>query len=197
MKVLFVVASYLVGAIPTGYLLIKIFSRKDIRNIGSGSTGATNVLRYAGWRIAIPVMIFDLFKGFLPAYIASRVLNAPNLALIGVLAATIGHCYPVYIKFRGGKGVATSAGGFLYLAPLPLIISLSLTLLLLLFFRYVSLATLIGFSLLPLWILLLERNQKLFILSLIMLMIILIRHKDNIRRLVAGTERKFGERIND
>jgi len=153
MKILLIVASYFFGAFPTGFLLVRITSRKDIREIGSGSTGATNVLRYGGWKLAIPVVAVDLLKGFLPAFLAVSIFADHRLAVWSLLAAVIGHCYPVYLGFRGGKGVATTVGGFLYLAPLPLLISLGLTLLMLLSFRYVSLATLTGLLSLPVLIL--------------------------------------------
>ncbi|MBC7361298.1 MAG: glycerol-3-phosphate 1-O-acyltransferase PlsY [Candidatus Aminicenantes bacterium] len=195
MKIIFLVASYLLGAIPTGYLLVKLTTRRDIREVGSGSTGATNVLRYKGWRLAIPVMLVDILKGFLPALLASVYLQDRTLALLGVLAAVIGHCYPVYLKFRGGKGVATSVGGFLYLASLPLLLSLVVMVVLLLIFRYVSLATITGLFLFPLFVLILYKDYNLFLIGLLTFLIVVIRHKENIRRLLAGTERKFGERV--
>ncbi|MCR4410652.1 MAG: glycerol-3-phosphate 1-O-acyltransferase PlsY [Candidatus Saccharicenans sp.] len=196
MKILLVVASYFLGAFPTGFLLVRMSSRKDIREIGSGSTGATNVLRYGGWKMAIPVMIVDLLKGFLPAFLAVSLLADRRLAVWALLAAVLGHCYPVYLRFRGGKGVATTVGGFLYLAPLPLLISLGLTLLMLLCFRYVSLATLSGLLALPLLILLLTKETFLFWTGWLFFLLILFRHRENIKRLLAGTERKFGEKLN-
>lgn len=197
MKIIFLIASYLLGAFPTGYLLVKFTAKKDIREVGSGSTGATNVLRYKGWSLAIPVMIIDILKGFLPAMVASVYWQDRTLALLGVLAAVIGHCFPVYLKFRGGKGVATSVGGFLYLAPLPLILSLVAIIIMLLIFRYVSLATLTGLFLFPFFTYFLNKDLYLFLFSFMIFLIVLVRHKENIRRLLSGTERKFGERIND
>jgi len=195
MKVLFLIVSYLFGAIPTGYLLVKLIFRKDIREIGSGSTGATNVLRYRGWALAIPVLLFDLLKGFLPAYLGSVYFQDRILALAGVVLAVIGHCFPVYLKFRGGKGVAASVGGFLYLAPLPLGLSLSIMIILVAIFRYVSLATVTGLFLFPLFVIILARDYYLFFDGLLIFMIVLVRHKENIQRLIGGTERKLGEKI--
>lgn len=196
MKILLVVASYFLGAFPTGFLLVRMSSRKDIREIGSGSTGATNVLRYGGWKMAIPVMVIDLLKGFLPAFLAVNFFADRRLAVWALLAAVVGHCYPVYLGFRGGKGVATTVGGFLYLAPLPLLISLGLTLLMLLCFRYVSLATLSGLLALPLLVLLLTKDNFLFWTGWLFFLLILFRHRENIKRLMAGIERKFGEKLN-
>ncbi len=196
MKILLVVVSYFLGAFPTGFLLVRISSRKDIREVGSGSTGATNVLRYGGWKLAIPVMIVDLLKGFLPVFLAVNVFADRRLAVWSLLAAVIGHCYPVYLRFRGGKGVATTVGGFLHLAPLPLLISLGLMILILLSFRYVSLAALTGLLALPVLVLILTGENFLFWTGWLFFLIILLRHKENIKRLLAGTERKFGEKLN-
>lgn len=195
MKIILVIAGYLFGAIPTGFLLVKIAARKDIREIGSGSTGATNVLRYGGWKLALPVMVVDLLKGFVPVFLAINFFADLRLAVLCLLAAVIGHCYPVYVGFRGGKGVATTVGGFLYLAPLPLLISLGLTLLMLILFRFVSLAALSGLLSFPVFVLLISGNKFLFWSGLVFFLIILFRHKKNIKRLISGTERKFGERL--
>jgi glycerol-3-phosphate acyltransferase PlsY len=197
MKILFLIGSYLLGAFPTGFLLVRLKSRRDIREVGSGSTGATNVLRYGGWKLAIPVMVVDALKGFLPAFLAIVLFDDRRVAVLAVLAAVVGHCYPVYLKFRGGKGVATSIGGFLYLAPLSLLISLGLTFILLLLFRYVSLASLTGLFSFPFWTLLRHENHLVFWTGLTIFLIILIRHRQNINRLISGTERKLGERIHD
>ena len=195
MKILFLIGSYLLGAFPTGFLLVKLTSRRDIREVGSGSTGATNVLRYGGWKLAIPVLLIDGLKGFLPAILATALFDDQKVAALAVLVAVIGHCYPVYLKFRGGKGVATSLGGYLYLAPRSLIISLGLTLILLLLFRYVSLASLAGLLSFPFWTLLTFENNLLFWTGLLIFLVIFIRHRQNINRLIAGTERKLGDRL--
>lgn len=195
MKILFLIGSYLLGAFPTGFLLVKLTSKRDIREVGSGSTGATNVLRYGGWKLAIPVLLIDGLKGFLPAILATALFDDQKVAALAVLAAVIGHCYPVYLKFRGGKGVATSLGGYLYLAPRSLIISLGLALILLLLFRYVSLASLAGLLSFPFWTLLTFENNLLFWTGLLIFLVIFIRHRQNINRLIAGTERKLGDRV--
>ncbi len=112
MKYLFIVAAYLFGSIPTGYLLVRWTGRKDVRDFGSRSTGATNVLRVGGWKSALPVAVFDVLKGFLPVFLALRLFDEPRLAAVCGLAAVVGHCYPFAIGFRGGKGVATALGAF-------------------------------------------------------------------------------------
>lgn len=197
MKIIWVVLSYFFGAFPTGYLLVRQAVRRDIREIGSHSTGATNVLRYGGWKMAIPVMIIDVLKGLVPVLGAVTLFSDRRLAVMSLLAAVTGHCYPVYLRFRGGKGVATTVGGFLYLAPLSLGLSLSLTLLVLFLSRYVSLATLSGLFLFPFLVLVTTGDKLMFWSGWLFFLIILFRHRDNLKRLAAGTERKFGERIHD
>ncbi|MGB9836245.1 MAG: glycerol-3-phosphate 1-O-acyltransferase PlsY [Candidatus Saccharicenans sp.] len=194
--VVFLLGAYLLGSLSPGYFLVKLKARKDIREIGSGSTGATNVLRYQGWKLAIPVMLFDLFKGFLPVYLANLLFIDKRMSLLGLLAAVAGHCFPFYLKFRGGKGVATSIGGFLFLAPGPMLVCLTIILIMLLIFRYVSLATLTGLFLFPFLAFLFGRDKFILLGGLLIFIIIAWRHKENIKRLLQGQERKFGEKIN-
>jgi len=196
MKIIFVLMSYLVGAIPTGYLLVKMTTRKDIRQVGSGSTGSTNVLRYGGWRLAIPVLIFDLFKGFLPVFLAIKWLADPWLAWLALAAAVVGHCYPAYIKFKGGKGVATSLGGFLYFSPQAFILVVIIIFLMIALFRYVSLATLTGLLVYPLLLACFQHDYLSAVASFLIFLLIAARHRDNIKRLLGGQERKFGEKSN-
>ncbi len=196
MKILLILFSYFLGAFPTGYFLVKLFVRRDIRELGSRSTGATNVFRVGGWKLALPVMVVDILKGYLPAFLAVNLYSSRLLALICLLAAVIGHCYPVYLKFIGGKGVATTCGAYLYLAPGPFGLSLALMLIMLFLFRYVSLATLSGMLVFPVLVLILEGDRMLFAFGLIFFLIILFRHRENVKRLASGTERKFGERLN-
>lgn len=193
---IFALGAYLLGSISPGYFLVKYKAQKDIREVGSGSTGATNVLRFQGWRLAIPVMLFDLFKGFLPVYLAKLWWSDQRFLFLGLIAAVLGHCFPFYLKFRGGKGVATTIGGFLYFAPVPTIVSLFIIFAMILTFRFVSLATLTGLFILPFIGFWLTKSRFMLFGGLIIFSIVAIRHKDNIKRLLAGQERKFGERIN-
>lgn len=126
MKILFLLASYLLGSLPIGYILFWISEKKDIRNVGSGSTGASNLFRLKGWKFALPALLIDVLKGVLPAYLALRVLSDIRLAALAALLAVLGHCFPVYLKFRGGKGVATTMGAFAVLAFEPFLISLAI-----------------------------------------------------------------------
>jgi len=194
MKIAFVVLSYLVGAIPSGYLLFLAIEKKDIRAYGSRATGATNVLRLKGWRYAIPIALLDILKGFLPAFLALRLFADPVLAAACASAAVVGHCFPVYIGFKGGKGVATAAGSMFAIAPIAALFSLVLFVAVVALTRYVSLGSILAALLFPGYMLLLRLPGTLVLLSLPILAVILIRHAGNIRRLLSGTERKFGQK---
>jgi glycerol-3-phosphate acyltransferase PlsY len=196
MKIIFVIMSYLLGAVPTGYLVVKITARQDIRQFGSGSTGTTNVLRYRGWKTAVPVLIFDLLKGFLPVFLACAWLADRRLAWLALIAAVAGHCYPVYIKFKGGKGVATSLGGFLYFSPRAFILVLLIIIIMLAIFRYVSLATLTGLLAYSPLMAVIERSFLSAVGAFLIFLLVMARHHDNLKRLLSGTERKLGEKLN-
>ena len=191
-KLLFIVGSYLLGAFPTGYLLFKLSERKDIRGFGSGATGATNVLRLKGWRLALPVALVDLAKGAAPALVAQGVFRDAGFSALCASAAVLGHCYPVYIGFKGGKGVATAAGAMFALAWLPALLCLGVFVAAVAATRFVSLGSILAAVLFPGFAALLGAPQPLVLLSLPLVLIILIRHAGNLGRLVRGTERKFG-----
>jgi glycerol-3-phosphate acyltransferase PlsY len=194
MKVLFAVASYLLGSIPTGYLLVRASDRRDIRDFGSGATGATNVLRVKGLKFALPVMVVDVLKGFLPAFLALRLFHAPSLAALSGFLAVVGHCFPFAIGFRGGKGMATSVGVFAALAfPLALA-SLGVFILATAATRYVSLGSILGVLAFPLFTLVTRGPGGIFPWGLALSALVVFKHAGNIRRLLGGTERKIGEK---
>jgi glycerol-3-phosphate acyltransferase PlsY len=193
LKVLWVLAAYLLGAIPTGYLVVKLAARRDIRTLGSRSTGATNVLRAKGWALAVPVAVFDVAKGFLPAFLSLRVLEDPALAAAAALAAVLGHCFPVYISFRGGKGVATAGGAVLALCWPCALICLALFVLVVAATRYVSLGSILAAVALPVSAAALGRALLLVAFGLAVLAVVVFKHRENIARLRNGTERRFGE----
>lgn len=195
MKVLFVVLSYLVGAIPAGYLLFKLSEKKDIRAYGSQSTGATNVLRLKGWKYAVPVAIFDVLKGFLPAFLASKLFGDPRLGWAASFLAVLGHCFPIYINFRGGKGVATMLGAFAAVAFRPFLLSAGLFILIILLTHYVSLGSMVAAISFPVWALLLHDMSGKAIWGVAIAFLIILKHSGNICRLLAGQERKLGERV--
>jgi glycerol-3-phosphate acyltransferase PlsY len=186
------IVAYLIGAIPTGVILTRLVGGKDIRNSGSGNIGATNVYRVAGRKLGIITLVGDCLKGVIPLLIAQQGfhLSERGIALIA-LAAFIGHCYPVYLGFKGGKGVATALGIFLVLSPLSVLCLLAFFGLVLWKWRYISLASILAAATIPLLVLFFESSFPLFAAALIIASIIIWRHRANIERLRNGTENKF------
>jgi glycerol-3-phosphate acyltransferase PlsY len=190
-------AAYLLGSIPFGVLLTWLFGGGDVRKSGSGNIGATNVVRVAGPLPGILTLLFDVAKGAAAVWLAGRVSNESATGMmIAALAALLGHCFPVWLKFRGGKGVATAAGAFLVLCPPALIGSLILFLLVVFFWRYVSLASISAAASMPLLIYFLWAPHHappplVTFGALAAAAIIVYKHDANIQRLVQGEEPKF------
>src|SRR5574340_754264 len=146
-----VAIAYLLGAIPFGYLLVKWKTGADVRSSGSGNIGATNVLRTTGRGAGIDTLLLDIAKGFLAVWLAARLTaNDPVWMSAAALAVMAGHAFPVFLKFKGGKAVASFVGAFLYLAPLPLLAVLVVFVAVVAKFRFISLASITGAGLLPL-----------------------------------------------
>ena len=195
MKVLFAVLAYLVGAIPTGYLLFKLSEEKDIREFGSRNTGATNVMRLKGWKYAVPVVVFDVLKGFLPAFLAVKLFRDPRLALMASFLAVLGHCFPVYIRFRGGKGVAATIGAFAAVAFRPFLLSAGVFVLIVVLSRYISLGSIMATLSFPVWVVLFHGKPMMAVWGIAVASLVILKHSGNIRRLLKGRERRFGERV--
>jgi len=193
-RILIAVAAYLVGSIPTGYLLVRLTARKDIRQLGSRSMGATNVLRVKGWRAALPVAAIDVLKGFLPAFFALKYSGDPVFAAFCAFLSVFGHCFPFSIGFKGGKGVATSLGAYAAIDGLPLLACIGLFLIIVAVSRHVSLGSLVGSLAFPFLVLLTGGPKGVFAVSLAITALIVFQHRGNIGRLVKGTERKLGDR---
>ncbi|MBP9595388.1 MAG: glycerol-3-phosphate 1-O-acyltransferase PlsY [Fusobacteriaceae bacterium] len=197
LKVLiFVIISYLLGSLPNG-LYVANLKGIDIRNEGSKNTGATNVFRVMGAKFGILVLILDALKGFIPLFIAEKFgVTGNSLVLIGI-TAVIGHTFSPFLNFKGGKGVATSLGIFLYLAPIPMLITLLMFFVVVGITKYVSLGSVLASVMLPLLILFIPVNEKLgnkvivFIISALLGSYIIYKHRANIQRLKNGTENKF------
>ena len=166
----------------------------DIRRQGSGNIGATNVLRTAGWMPALATLLGDIVKGYVATWIGSAAGAGPAWAGAAAVLAVIGNCWPVFLGFQGGKGVATALGAFLRVTPWALIPAAIVFATLLAWFRFVSLASLCAVMGLPLAVLALAYPPALAVAALAVAAVIVIRHRENIRRLMAGTERRFGER---
>ena len=191
-----VLASYLIGAIPFGLIFSRIFSTVDVRTIGSGNIGATNVLRASGKTAAALTLVADALKGFLPVFIVQHLFNADIATVLAGAAAVLGHNFPVYLKFKGGKGVATSFGVILAVAPWIGLVSLLVWLATSLLWRYSSLSALVAFACYPaLTFMVSPPSSKPYqALSLFIFAMIYYRHRENIKRLLAGTEPKIGKK---
>jgi glycerol-3-phosphate acyltransferase PlsY len=187
-------AAYLIGAIPVGYLVARAAGGTDLRRAGSGNIGATNVLRTLGTGPAVLTLVGDVVKGYLAVRAAGAIGVEPWSAAGGAVAAIAGNCWPVFLGFRGGKGVATGLGAFLALIPWAVgpvaLIWLGVTAL----SRYVSMASMIACLCLPVAALLLGYPRHAVVAAAIAALIIVWRHRENIARLVGGTERRLGER---
>ena len=195
MTLLAAVTAYLVGAVPVGFLVGRAFGGGDIRRHGSGSIGATNVLRTLGKWPAILTLVGDVLKGYLAVtlgtWIAGGRLEATALC---ALAAVAGNCWSVFLGFRGGKGVATGLGAFLRLAPLATLAALPVFVVVVVTTRFVSLGSLLAAGCVPLGALALGYPRASALAAAGVAAIVVLRHRENIARLASGTEHRFGER---
>ena len=197
------IISYFIGSIPFGFLFAKIIKGIDIRQVGSGNPGATNVSRIMGKPYGILVFILDMLKGFFPLFVFDPYFagNEHGLSLIFCGVGVIcGHTFPVFLGFKGGKAAATSCGVFLWLAPLPLIISAAAWLLVVSLSRYISLGSMLGSIVLVICLIILGKDPfgqglSLTIFSIFISALLIVRHKSNIKRLLNGTESKIGGKI--
>ena len=186
-----IILSYFFGAIPSGVWIGKIFKNIDVRDYGSKNSGATNSYRVLGAKLGIAVLIIDVLKGFIPLYIASKFnLKYNDLVILG-LVAILAHTFSCFISFKGGKGVATSLGVFLFLAPVITLILLAIFILVVYFTKYISLGSITAAFLLPIFTFFTHRDTYLFTLSVVIAIFVIYRHKTNISRLLSGTENKF------
>jgi len=190
--ILIMIAIYLIAAIPTGVLLARLMGGEDVRQKGSGNIGATNVYRVAGKLAGVLTLVGDTLKGFLPL-LAFKTWLEPTPTQLGIASAVaiLGHCYPVYLKFKGGKGVATALGIFLVLSPKAVFFALIVFILTVAITRYISLGSVLAALSAPLVILLLNHPQPIFLATLFIAALVIWRHNSNIRRLLDGTENRF------
>jgi acyl phosphate:glycerol-3-phosphate acyltransferase len=193
--ILAVTLSYLLGAVPFGLLFSRLFSNIDVRTVGSGNIGATNVLRAAGKRAAALTLLADCFKGLLPVLTVQFLFHDDALASLSGAAAVLGHNFPVYLGFKGGKGVATSYGVVLATVPWIGFACLIAWIFFAAVWRYSSLSALLSFMLYPVLTFALYGNSRsMGLLSLFIFGMIYYRHRENIKRLIAGTEPKIGQK---
>jgi len=185
---LLVVFSYLFGSIPTGLLLTKAFSKQDPRQVGSQNIGATNIYRAAGKTLAIMTLVGDGLKGFIPVFLAMS-WHWPEVWIgCAAVAAFVGHLYPVFLRFKGGKGVATALGVFLAICPLGIVIDFFLFAGVFVTWRIVSLGSMSAACFMPVLVWVLTGSYPYLIVSICIAILIVYRHRANIRRLCAGEE---------
>jgi glycerol-3-phosphate acyltransferase PlsY len=207
--VIVAVVAYLLGSIPFGYILVKVFHGKDVRATGSGNIGATNVGRMSP-ALGIATLALDGLKGYAAVWFGhvwAQAVNAAQtdaiepppsdalaLAATAALFAILGHVFPAFLKFKGGKGVATAVGAFAALAPKAILVVLVVFVLVVAVSRYVSLGSIIGAALFPLFVYVFNRDYPLAMLVVIAAasLIIILKHHENIRRLMTGTEHRLG-----
>jgi glycerol-3-phosphate acyltransferase PlsY len=198
--VILVLAAYLIGSIPTAVWVGKLFYHLDIRKHGSGNAGATNVIRVLGYKAGIPVMLFDVFKGWIAVKLAwffpSALLSPDTLIWLAIglaVAAILGHIYPVYAGFRGGKGVGTIAGAGIALYPLALLIVLGVFAITLAITRYVSVSSMLAAVLFPFIVYFItgQHHPALITLAIFVAFFIPWTHRSNILRLIRKEEKKF------
>lgn len=192
---LFLILAYLLGSFPTSYLVGR-WRGVDLRRLGSGNLGATNAFRILGWRAATPVVIIDIAKGIVPTALFPLWAGAGHLgwAMAYGAAAIIGHMFSVFVRFRGGKGVATSAGVFMALAPWAVLIGFAVWGLTVVLTRVVSMASILAAVVLPVAVFVTNEPRAVFWLSVGLSVFVIYAHRENIRRLARGEEARFGRR---
>lgn len=192
--ILALTSSYLLGSIPTAYLAVKLLKQVDIRLVGSGNVGATNVTRAAGFKAGAAVFLIDVAKGALAArLIADWLLIPPTTALELAcgLAAVLGHVYPVFLGFRGGKGFATMVGVVMSTLPVPALACLLVWLISFLLWRYASVSSMLAALSVPLTAAVMHKAPAAIALTGALSLVILVKHEGNIQRLLKGTEHRF------
>jgi glycerol-3-phosphate acyltransferase PlsY len=186
-------AAYLIGGLPFGYWFVRLTSGKDIRAMGSGNIGATNVHRTMGGKAGVIVLVLDIAKGFAAVFIAGASTHNDALAVaLAIAAVMIGHCYPVFLGFKGGKAVACFIGTFLYVAPLALLVVLAFFVLVVALSNYISLGSVLAAAVFPVvfWFIY-HPALPILLASIFAALLIIYRHKANISRLRSGTEHPF------
>ena len=194
MRALGLIVVYLIGAIPVGFLVARLSGGIDIRGKGSGTIGATNVLRTLGPIPAVLTLLGDVVKGFVAVRVAEILGPEPEWGAAGALVAIVGNCWPVFLRFKGGKGVATALGAFLALAPAAIPVAAIVWIVIVAAFRYVSLASILASLSLPLGLWVLGYPPTYAGAAACAAALILWRHHGNVRRLLSGTEHRLGER---
>ena len=191
MVVVLMIVAYILGSIPNALWIGKVFKGIDVREHGSKNTGSTNAARVLGAKLGILTLILDISKGAIPTLIATMLLDSSISVILVGICAILGHSFSIFMKFKGGKAVATTVGVFIVLVPGAILLVAVIFFLVFGITRYVSLSSMIGAISLPIWIIIFYKNIPLTIFGIIIAVLIIVRHKSNIQRLLNGTESKF------
>lgn len=197
-----IVVAYLLGSIPFGYLIVKERAGVDVRSVGSGNVGATNVLRVSGKGPAVAVLLMDMAKGCFPVLVGRLLGVSPAILAMVAVAAVLGHVFSIFLGFQGGKGVATALGAFLALAPIATATSIAVFVLVVVWKRYVSLGSVVAVATFPMWAYVYGRTGwmtvpwlAVCIAGLVTAVVVFVKHRANLQRIEAGTESRIGERL--
>lgn len=190
--VLLLLAAFLIGGVPFGYLLVKATTGRDVRVMGSGNIGATNVLRTTGRAVGVLTLLLDIGKGAFAVWLAEYFTGSTLWMAGAAVAVMLGHAYPVFLRFRGGKAVASFVGAFLYLTPVPLLATLVIFIVAVAASRYISLGSMVAAGLFPLAVFLIEHPPlPVLLAAAVSGVFIIYRHRANFDRIRAGTEHVF------
>ena len=193
-ELVLVVFAYFLGSLPTALLLVRLMTGEDIRSKGSGNVGGTNALRAAGWKAGVAVTVIDVAKGAFAVWLMQMYNPESGWVSAAMLAVVVGHCYPVWLKFRGGKGVAAGFGAFLVIAPLSALAALGVWFVVLVVSRWVAMASMVASAVFPMAIKLIDEPDLVTLISVSAAAVLIIfRHSSNIRKMLAGGEAKIGD----
>ncbi|MGA8028225.1 MAG: glycerol-3-phosphate 1-O-acyltransferase PlsY [Bryobacteraceae bacterium] len=187
------VLAYLIGGLPFGYWIVRLSSGKDIRTMGSGNIGATNVHRSVSRKAGMLVLLLDMLKGFISVWLAAKLGAGNPLAVaLAAVAVMLGHCYPIFLRFSGGKAVACCVGAFLYIAPLAIAMTAVIFIAAVAFSRYISAGSIVGAIFLPFAVWFSSHPPRpILVASIAAALIVIYRHKANISRIRRGNEHPF------
>lgn len=198
-SILFIAAAYVLGSIPFGKIIARQVARINITKRGSGNIGATNVARELGVTWGLVTLLLDMFKGFIPVFVYTQYFSQTGvgheMGLVSVsISALLGHQFSIFLKFRGGKGVATAAGIYLVISPLACLLACLIFILTVYKWDFISLGSMLSATTMPAFLAIVGKSQILIIASVIVAALICLKHVDNIKRLFKGKERKWRDR---
>ena len=193
-ELVLVAIAYLLGSLPTALVVVRLMTGQDVRRMGSGNIGGTNALRAAGWKAGVAVTVIDVAKGALAVWLMRMYNPESGWVAAAMLAVVVGHCYPVWLRFRGGKGVAAGFGAFLVIAPLSALAVLAVWFVVLVISRWVAMASMIASAVFPLALKMIDSPDMVTLISVSAAAVLIIfRHASNIRKMLAGEEVKIGD----